>query len=65
MEVTVQDAGNGLEEIVGSDTTLVTRTGESGPTPDDFIEHSLLGAHIDLASGTTTLSFFHSFTECR
>jgi hypothetical protein len=65
LEVTVEEAGNGLEEVVGVGAFLVTRAGESGPTPDDFIEHSVLGAHIDLASGTTTLSFFHSFAECR
>jgi hypothetical protein len=65
LEVTVEDAGNGLEEVVGTGTFLVTRAGESGPTPDDFIEHEVLGAHIDLASGTTTLTFFHSFAECR
>jgi len=29
------------------------------------MEHEVLGAHIDLASGTTTLTFFHSFAECR
>ena len=65
LEVTVQDAGNGLEEITGVGTFLVIRAGESGPTPDDFMEHEVLVAHIDLESGTTTLSVFHSFAECR
>jgi hypothetical protein len=65
LEVTVVDAGNDFEEVVGVGTFRVTRAGESGPTPDDFMEHEVLGAHIDLASGTTTLTFFHSFAECR
>ena len=64
-EVTEQDAGNGLEEVVGTGTFLVIRAGESGPSPDDFMEHEVLVAHIDLASGTTTLMVFHSFAECR
>lgn len=65
LEVTVVEAGNSFEEVVGVGTFRVTRAGESGPTPDDFMEHEVLGAHIDLASGTTTLTFFHSFAECR
>jgi hypothetical protein len=65
LEVTVVEGGNDFEEVVGVGTFLVTRAGESGPTPDDFMEHQVLGAHIDLASGTTTLTFFHSFAECR
>jgi hypothetical protein len=65
LEVTVVEAGNDFEEVVGVGTFLVIRAGEAGPTPDDFMEHEVLGAHIDLASGTTTLTFFHSFAECR
>jgi hypothetical protein len=65
VEVTEESARNGLEEVVAVGTFLVIRAGESGPSPDDFMEHEVLGAHIDLASGTTTLSFFHSFAECR
>ena len=56
LEVTVVEAGNGFEEVVGVGTFRVTRAGESGPTPEDFTEHEVLGAHIDLASGTTTLT---------
>jgi hypothetical protein len=51
------------EPYAGAETVHLVTTGVT--TPNGQVTHLSDLVTVDLASGTTTLTIFHSFAECR